>query len=258
MCLIVLAWKTVPGYPLLMLSNRDEFYDRPTLAAHWWQDQPDIFAGRDQKQGGSWLGLSKKGKLAALTNYRQMDRTAYATSRGELIQNFLTTEATSANYLAAVDKSASQYAGFNLLCYDNNELYYYSNKTSAKPRDLTPGIYGISNHLLDTPWPKVAKAKQIFTETLSAASFNVDNKEPDTYLNLFTDDTQAEDAQLPDTGIGRSGERQLSSIFIRGQNYGTRATTWLSMDSDGKVDFVEQTYVQGEKRGRVKETIKLG
>lgn len=255
MCLIVLAWKTVPGYPLLMLSNRDEFYDRPTLAAHWWHDQSDVFAGRDQKQGGSWLGLSNRGKLAALTNYRQLDSTTYATSRGALIQNFLKAEESAASYMGSVAQAASEFAGFNLLCYDNNELYYYSNRSSLPPHALTPGIYGISNHLLDTPWPKVAKAKQKFSEALSSTNLNVNTKEPDAFLSIFNDDTPAADAQLPDTGIGLDWERQLSSIFIRGNSYGTRATTWLSLNQDGQVDFLEQSYVRGEKTHKVQETI---
>ncbi len=159
MCLIVFAWRQHPDFPLIVAANRDEFYERPTLAADFWADHPEVLGGRDLKEMGTWLGITRKGRFAALTNYRDpLHVRADAPSRGWLVRDFLTGERGAEDYLARLRDRGAAYNGFSLILGDAAGLYYYSNRGEEGPAALAPGVYGLSNHLLDTPWPKVRRA----------------------------------------------------------------------------------------------------
>jgi len=223
MCLIIFAWKVIPGMPLIAAANRDEFYQRPASAAAWWEDNPDIYAGRDLQAGGTWLGVTRNGRFAALTNVRApTEKRPDAPSRGKLVSDFLSGELSPADYIAHIQPNAAQYNGFNLLVGDRETLIWYSNKGDADPRNGQPlgyGVYGVSNALLDTPWPKVTRAKAQFSSLLCQGA------PEETFFELLSDSTRANDCRLPSTGISLEWERTLSSIFICSPDYGTRVST---------------------------------
>ncbi len=236
MCLIVFAWKLVPGCPLLLAANRDEFFARPTRAAGWWEDQPDIYAGRDLQAGGSWLGIDRRGRFAALTNIRngrsaRLDRR----SRGELVADYLRNDAEPLDYLERVRASAQDYNGFNLIFGDAQSIYWISNEAEDSYRPLEPGIYGLSNGSLDTPWPKVVRAKAQF------ASLMCQGAPDDAFYEMLADTTRASDHRLPDTGVSLEWERLLSPICIESEDYGTRASTLLRVHDGGVADLRERS-----------------
>ena len=238
MCLIVFSWKVVPGLPLIAAANRDEFYDRPSAAADWWDDRPDIYAGRDLKDGGTWLGISRTGRFAAITNVRApSERHENAPSRGALVADFLSSKATAADYIDQISASAHDFNGFNLLIHDGQDLVWYSNKGEADPRNgqpLPPGIYGLSNALLDVCWPKVVRTKAQFASLLCQGA-------PDeTYFDMLTDTTIAGDCRLPSTGVGIEKERLLSSVFIASPDYGTRTSTLVKLHACGTAVLEER------------------
>lgn len=240
MCLIVCAYQVHPEFPLIIAANRDEFRDRPTRAAEFWPDQPDLLGGRDLSQGGTWLGLSRQGRLAMVTNYRNPHEAKGSRSRGLLVSQFLQQDGdTPSRYFEALRDQAHEYSGFNLLAGGLDGLYYYTNRSASldTPRRLQPGLYGLSNHLLDTSWPKVARAKTGLQTLVKQPS-----PDPEALLELLRDPTPALDACLPDTGVGLEWERLLSPIFIEGQRYGTRASTIVLISRRGETTFIEQTY----------------
>jgi uncharacterized protein with NRDE domain len=233
MCLILLAWKAHPEFPLVVAANRDEFFARPTAPADFWPDVPNILAGRDLQGGGTWLGVTRDGRFAALTNFRDPGQVrAAAPSRGELVARFLRGEDSSTQYTAWLSAVAGGYNGFNLVYGDLAELHYFSN-CGDRPHRLAPGIYGLSNHLLDTPWPKVERGKS----ALSAALHALPDEGP--LLALLRDDAVARDEDLPRTGVSLAWERLLSAAFVRSADYGTRSSTLLRGDADGTLDFTE-------------------
>ncbi|MCC6659029.1 MAG: NRDE family protein [Rhodocyclaceae bacterium] len=237
MCLILLAWQAHPDYPLVVAANRDEFHARRTAAADFWLDAPAVLAGRDLEAGGTWLGVSRGGRFAALTNFRDPGRNKPdAPSRGTLVSRFLAGTQTPQEYLDQIEASAASYNGFNLLFGDRHSLWCFSNCGEGKRR-LDPGIYGLSNHLLDTPWPKVARGKSALTVALQAL--------PDeaALFTLLRDDRVAPDEALPRTGISLEWERLLSAAFVRMPGYGTRSSTVLLMDRQARLRFVEQSYL---------------
>lgn len=237
MCIIFLANQVHPKYPLIVLANRDEFFDRPTAAAARWDDHPEVFAGRDLVAGGTWLGVSDGGRFAAVTNYREPGAPKGELSRGELVADFLTSDIVADEYLKPIQSRADLYSGFNLIVGPaGGDLYYFSNR-SNDIRKLGPGIYGLSNHLLNTAWPKVTNGLARFEELVSQDSFSIDEG-----LALLADETLAADAELPDTGLDIERERLLSSIFVRTPIYGTRSSTIVRFDSDLKVEFVEKVF----------------
>lgn len=236
MCLIVVGWRVHPDYPLVVAANRDEFYARPTALAARWADAPEVIGGRDLEAGGTWLGITERGRFAAVTNVREPGLPPGRLSRGKLTHDFLTGRATPLDYAAQVD--GGDYAGFNLLLADGEQLVYVSNRDAA-PRQLPPGIYGLSNRLLDSPWPKLVKARERFAEALSAL--------PDerVFVELLADDEIVPDHELPATGVPLAWERLLSAIFVRSENYGTRASTLAWQRADGAVCLHEQSYGPG-------------
>ena len=246
MCLILLAWQTHPDYPLVVAANRDEFFARPTAPAAFWADAPHILAGRDLQGGGTWLGINRQGRFAALTNYREGGvQRSDAPSRGALVADFLAAESESElelnqeseaeRYLATLATRAADFNGFNLLVGDARQMAYYANRGSS-PRHLLPGIYGLSNHLLDTPWPKLASAKLAFAEALNA----LPNFE--SFFGLLADQEIVADERLPNTGVALEWERQLSAIFVSSSTYGTRACTVLTVRKDGYTTLTERSF----------------
>ncbi len=247
MCLILLAWRAHPDYPLVVAANRDEFFARPTAAADFWADQPRVLAGRDLEGDGTWFGISRSGRFAALTNYRDPASQRTGTpSRGALVADFLTGHMSPADYRRELDAKGEAWNGYNLLFGDGEELHYQSNCGDG-PARLAPGIYGLSNHLLDTPWPKVAAGKSRLAAALA--------KLPDdrSLLDLLKDDRLADDAALPRTGVSLEWERLLSAAFVRSPAYGTRSSTVLSRDRQGRVVFEEVHFNAGaDETGRTR------
>lgn len=246
MCLILLAWRAHPEYPLVVAANRDEFFARRTAAADFWDDAPDVLAGRDLEAGGTWLGVTRNGRFAALTNYRDPERNRSGMpSRGELVSRFLSGSQSAESYLSELDAMADRYNGFNLIFGDLNRLWCFSNCEEGE-RELKPGVYGLSNHLLDTPWPKVAQGKS----ALHAALRALPDEAP--LFDLLRDDRISPDDALPRTGVSLEWERLLSAAFIRAHGYGTRSATVLLRDSGGRVRFSEQSFLPdglpGERR----------
>ncbi|WP_085637075.1 MULTISPECIES: NRDE family protein [unclassified Pseudomonas] len=234
MCLIVFAWRPDHAQPLIVAANRDEFYARPSLPLAPWPEAPHVHAGRDLEAGGTWLGLGAHGRFAALTNIRDPGQPPAQRSRGGLVAGFLTGELSIDDYLADVVERSAQYAGFNLLLGNAHELWHF-NARDTEPVMLPPGVYGLSNAGLDTPWPKLLKAKA----ALSAA---LDDPQPERLLALLADAQPAPEAELPDTGVGRTTESLLSSVFIASQSYGTRASTALIVQADGTRRIVERSF----------------
>lgn len=234
MCLIVFAWRPGHAQPLIVAANRDEFYARPSRMLGAWDDAPGVYAGRDLEAGGTWLGVGPAGRFAALTNIRDPQQAQGARSRGELVAAFLRGESGVEAYLDSVASRSQQYSGFNLLVGDSHSLGYL-NAREAQVRLLGEGVYGLSNAGLDTPWPKLVKARSGLVQQLS-------DPQPGTLLELLGDNLQAADSELPETGVGLSTERLLSSVFIASQNYGTRASTVLIVEADGRRRLVERSF----------------
>ncbi len=238
MCLIIFAYKINSDYPLIIAGNRDEYFDRPTRRLHYWDDFPWILAGRDLKEGGTWLGATTSGRFAALTNYRDVfNINSRAPSRGHLVSDYLKGNCAARQYLEDINENGSIYNGFNLLIGDAFDLYYYSNKESLI-RKLKPGLYGLSNHLLDTLWPKVKTGKTALKKIIGLG-----NKiDIEAIFQFLKDETRPLDEKLPDTGIGLEWERLLSSVFIKSPTYGTRSSSVLLFKHTGQVVFTERTF----------------
>lgn len=237
MCLIALAWQAHPEFPLIVAANRDEFYGRPALPARFWDDAPQVLAGRDLEAGGTWLGVTRQGRFAALTNYREPGAAKGTKSRGLLVSRFLEGSETPRDYAQAVAAEGGQYSGFSLLLGTPDSLVAVSNRGLA-PTCMTPGIHGLSNHLLDTPWPKVEKAKAGLAAALQAPAM------AEALLELLADAEPATEPRLPDTGVGLAMERLLSPLFIRSSGYGTRVSTVLQLGD--RTRFLEQTFERGD------------
>lgn len=242
MCLIALNTNQHEKYKLIMIANRDEFYPRPTASAEFWDDYPYILGGRDLESFGTWMGISQAGRIAALTNYRDptLERKR-RTSRGDIVADYLIGTETTEKYLAELDESATDYNGYNLIAGTADQLYYYSNQIDHHYA-LEPGTYGLSNHLLNTSWPKVTSIKNKLDGYLNS-NLNID---PNDLFRILVDKTKADDAHLPATGVALSLEKQLSPIFIQTESYGTRASTVLLVDYDNNVNFIERTFNNGE------------
>ncbi|OCA84445.1 hypothetical protein A8F94_17250 [Bacillus sp. FJAT-27225] len=238
MCLILFAYKVHPRYPLIVAANRDESYERPTSPAHFWEDEPAILAGRDLEKMGTWMGVTKFGRFAALTNFRdpkEMQATGKL-SRGELVADFLRGKATPEEYMNAAAQKGSLYPGFNFLAGDQSSLYYFSN-IEGVVREVAPGIHGVSNHLLNTSWPKVERGKRGLEQLIHKEDATL---KTDLFFLLKNADP-ANDADLPDTGVGLELERMLSPMFIKSEGYGTRCSTVLLME-EGQLSYTERTF----------------
>jgi uncharacterized protein with NRDE domain len=251
MCLILVAWRAHPHYPLVLAANRDEFHARAAAPAAWWP-QPQILAGRDLSAGGTWLGVARDGRFAALTNYRDPTRAQHAgPSRGELVPAALSSLLPLEQQLQQLRRSACNYNDFNLIFSDGERLAVFES-VPGDGRILGPGVYALSNHLLDTPWPKVLAAKS----ALGAALARLPDERA--LLELLRDEHQADDAQLPRTGVSLDWERLLSSAFIRAPEYGTRCSSLVLLDRHGGVQFSEWTWNEsGALAGQVEHQFEI-
>lgn len=242
MCLILFAIDQHRDFPLVMTANRDEFYDRPTTPMHWWADD-ELLAGRDDRSGGTWLAVSHNGTISAVTNVREGSGEPGRLTRGKLplmIQQQSREDVQ--QYLA---DSGNLYAGFNLIQVTPGEGWYYSNRDAHPGRQLHRGTYGLSNHLLQSPWPKLVRLREQLRETLSACDPSAPEALHQTLLEQLRDTSPAPDHLLPDTGIGLDQERFLSSPFIQSEFYGTRASTVVTVSRQGEVRVTENTWARG-------------
>ena len=237
MCLIFISFQNHPKYKLIVAANRDEFYNRKTAAANYWSDYTQILAGRDLEACGTWLGMSTSGKISMLTNYRDLKNiNPAAPSRGQLVSDYLKSSITAQAYMQAIESDGKRYNGFDLIVGNPEELWYYSNYRNGITK-LAPGFYGISNHLLESPWPKVLIGKQKISP-----AFQKNDIDPDRVFEILYDDHIADDDQLPDTGLPLERERALSSMFIKTSNYGSRCSTLVLVDASNEVLFAERVY----------------
>ncbi len=251
MCLILLSYDMHPVYRMVLAANRDEYYIRPTMPLDFWNDEPDILAGRDLKCLGVWLGVTRNGRIAAVTNFREPGfQIADAPSRGFLVSDFLASKESPKSYLKHLEKLGNRYNGFNLIVGDWAQLFYYSNRADSLQK-MKPGLYGLSNHLLDTPWPKVKKGKA-YLETVLSGKNKID---PEDIFSILKDNSFPPDNMLPDTGAGYKWERILSPLFITSRFYGTRSSSIILMERNGRITFLERTFIsdgtastQGETR----------
>lgn len=236
-------WRVDPEFPVVLAANRDEFHGRPTASAAWWPGRTGILAGRDLKAGGTWLGVTSRGRFAALTNFRDPSaQRADARSRGELVTEILESGLTVADTLAYLRGVGGRYNGFNIIFSDGDRLGIYES-SRGEGRELGPGLFGLSNHLLDTPWPKVQIAKNRLAAVLT--------HDENAILELLRDDRPASDAELPQTGVRLEWERLLSSAFVRADDYGTRCSTVFRLDRAGHATFHEWSWDRsGKESGR--------
>ena len=237
MCLIFISFQEHPSYKLIVAANRDEFHRRKTAAADFWKDYPNILGGRDLEANGTWLGVSRSGKISLLTNYRDPQHiNPIAPSRGHLVSDFLEDNVAAEPYMKAVESRGKQYNGYNLVAGTADELWYHSNYAPGT-QSIAPGLHGLSNHLLDTPWPKVERGKQLLEPILKQKRI-----EPSEIFEFLYDDHVAPDNQLPDTGVGLERERALSSMFIKSPDYGSRCSTVVLIDHQNHLLFSERVY----------------
>ncbi len=237
MCLILFAKDIHPKYKLIIAANRDEFYQRPTKSAHFWEEDGSIIAGKDMEAGGTWMGMTKSGRISMLTNYRDLSNIKTdAPSRGHLVSDFLKNGLESEKYLSQIASNGEDYNGFNLISGTVDKLHYYGNYQNGV-HEIKNGTHGLSNALLNTNWPKVEKGKAQLSEVISRISF-----ETDELFEILRNDIKAADEKLPNTGVGYEKEKMLSPMFIKSENYGSRCSTVITVDSDNEVFFSERTY----------------
>lgn len=243
MCLLFHCRDADEKLPFILLANRDEFYERPTRAAEFWSENPEVLAGRDLRRHGTWLGITRTGRWAALTNFREPSRASFERSRGDIVRDYLTGDCSARDFAARLEGIANEYDGFNLLFGNRDESLWLSNRGGSL-QTLEPGVYGLSNHLLETPWPKVAHGKRTLRAELENGPVT------DRLFAPLADPTVYEE-DLPDTGMGPEVERMLSSAFIASAEYGTRSSTLVMMNRDGDAYFEERSYdnLTGGARG---------
>lgn len=243
MCLILIAIKSHPAYKLIIAGNRDEFFDRPTAQAAFWKDAPDLLAGRDLRAGGTWFGITKQGRIAAVTDYRNPALMKNeAPSRGGIVSGFLLSHDRPSVFINGIAQTAHKYNGFNLIFGKGDDLYWYSN-LAGEPQHLKPNIYGVSNRFLDTPWPKVVRGKNALQRVLKEKKY----PSQEDFFSILSDRSIADDKNLPDTGIGIEWERMLSPLFVSSQDYGTRSSTVLLVDQYDRVTFIERIFAADSK-----------
>lgn len=253
MCLINFQLNNHNKYKLVMAANRDEEYSRPTKTAHYWEDHPHILGGRDLRGMGTWLGITKAGRISALTNIRNTKEllSTHQKSRGHLVSDYLIGNQNPAEYLNEVSDEGKDYAGFNLLVGNQDEIFYLNNYDNEVSR-VDDGLHGLSNHHLDTPWPKVEKGKDGLKTIMESKDTDVED-----LFRLLRDDDTAESEALPDTGLSKEIEKNLSPLFINMDKYGTRCSTVILIDQDDNVTFVERTYLEGQQTGEEKFEFKI-
>lgn len=248
MCLIFVALQSHPHYPVIIAANRDEFHQRPTAQAQFWEDDPHILGGRDLQAGGTWLGINRSGAFAAITNFREINNNIYPHSRGRITTDFLRQSPSTTDFYTGLRQSAEDYAAYNCLfgqLTPNSELVHFSNREKKPLQTLETGIYGLSNGLLDSTWFKIEEGKKEIKSLLSQG-FNHQH-----WFDFLSDQTQAEDHALPSTGVTLEQERFLSSRFMQSDDYGTRCSTLITVDQQGRIGFSERSY---NKQGHATST----
>ncbi len=256
MCLLVLAWRAHPRYRLVLAANRDEYHERPAAALGKWPAPQEILAGRDLRAGGTWLGLDRARRFGVVTNFRDLQPPQPgAPSRGQLILKFLGSAHTAAAFFAALAPQASGYSGFNLLLADQDSLWYGCNRATPFARALPPGVYGLSNEFLDTPWPKLARVRAGFERWLEQPRHS-----PAELFTLLNDrERVADEVRLPHTGLTREWERVLSAPFVQHPDYGTRSSTVLLLEPHGGGYLAEQRFdSRGERSGETEFQLNPG
>jgi len=255
MCLIAFAWNAHPDHALVLVANRDEFHARGAEPLAWWANAPDVLAGRDLQEGGAWLGVSRSGRVAAVTNVRGPDAAVRKPlSRGQLVADFLRGDDSAAAYADRLEHEAAGYGGFNLLLCDGKELRYVTNRPRFLSEDVAPGVHALSNAQLDTPWPKARRARTVVENVITRESPGeaIDDAE---MLAVMADAAQAPDEALPLTGVSLEMERLLSSPFIRTPSYGTRCTSLLRISRTGEISLFERRFgPDGMPSGEHRET----
>lgn len=238
MCLLLFSFNKHPYYPLILAANRDEFFERPTAFASFWDDSPSVLAGRDLRYGGAWMGVNKDGRIAAVTNYREPSQNKPdAVSRGALISDYLQGKASAEDYIQEVMAQCHAYDEFNLLVGNKESLLFFCSVEDDYQK-LKPGLYGLSNGKLDCPWPKVERGKVALDKIIQED----EKPEPGKLFELLTDKTLAADSVLPSTGVSLEWERRLSPIFVHSEDYGTRSSTVLLRDKQGEIFFSERSF----------------
>jgi len=239
MCLLVVAWRSHPRYRLIVAANRDEFHDRSAAALGWWSDDPRILAGRDLRATGTWMGVARSGRFGFVTNFRDLENppSPDAPSRGALVSRFLAGATSPKEYLDDLRGSAPRYAGFNLLVGGPRMLYYFSNRDGSAARPLRPGIYGLSNHLLDSPWPKLLRTRSRLEELVTWGEI-----EAEVLFDLLGDRQTADEDETPETGLPPDWERALSAPFVVHERYGTRCSTLLLVERGGRTVMHERRF----------------
>lgn len=252
MCLLILAWRMHPRYPLIVAANRDEFHERPAAPLDRWDDPRGLYAGHDLRAGGTWLGADAEGRIGIVTNFRELARPRRnAPSRGGLIPAFFGSGTRPARFLEDLETDAPGYSGFNLLLGDREELWYAANRADRFARPLGPGIYGLSNHFLDTPWPKLELTRSRFLAQLTAQELRAES-----LLELLADRTPAPDLPHPDSGFDPDWELTLSSPFIVHPAFGTRCSTIVLASGSGAVTLRERRFdVEGRTVGETEFTL---
>lgn len=251
MCIIAFQYQDHPKYKLIVAANRDEFYQRPTAPAHFWQEEPHILAGRDLQQGGTWLGVNKTGRFVAITNYRDPKLAEYGEySRGNIATDFLKSTRTSQEFIEELTNNKDKYGPFNIIAFDGQSFLHYNNYLN-ETTVVEAGVHCLCNATLDTPWPKVTTLTQNFTNLMKYQNFELER-----LFQLLLDRTIAQDEQLPSTGVSLSLERELSSIFVKRDDYGTRCSTVVLID-DKEIQFVERTFNNGTFSNEAKFTVPL-
>lgn len=238
MCLLAFNWKNHPDYKLILVANRDEFFERPSEALHEWPS--GFFGGKDLRAGGTWLGMHPNGRFAAITNFRDLKiQKEFSKSRGDLVKNYLEGDDDPLGYLQSIEKEKAEYDGFNLLVGNQESLYYLSNKADGI-KELVKGIFGLSNALLETPWPKLTKAKNSLVHHIESGVF-----EPEKLMQGQQSRETASEDTLPDTGATPEQEKLLSAQFINvGNYYGTINSTVLLWKHNGQVEMMERKFDQ--------------
>ena len=237
MCLLLIAKGIHTNYKIIIAANRDEFYDRPTMRAHFWNDSPSILAGKDMQAGGTWLGITKTGRISAITNFREgLQQKDNAPTRGLLPTDYLRGKINPLDYLNIVKQKANNYNGFNLILGDVENLYYFSNMQNSIEK-LENGIYGLSNGLLNSNWPKIVESKIKFENVIRTNNFSAEE-----LFNILNDRSIAKDDYLPNTGVDLNIERILSAVFIKTEKYGKRCSTVMTIERDNKVNIIERTF----------------
>jgi uncharacterized protein with NRDE domain len=256
-CLLVIAWQAHARYRLIVAANRDEFHERPAAPLHKWSEAPGILGGRDLQAGGAWLAIDSARRFGVVTNYRDLQRRAAgAPSRGRLIPDYLSQERGARDYLETLAPAADRYSGFNLLLTDGAGLWYASNRASPPFRALPPGIYGLSNHLLDTPWPKLARVRREFETSLETSPAP---QAGDLMAMLADRAPAAAHEPLPETGLTPEWERVLSSPFVLHPVYGTRCSTVVLLESDGALTVRERRFdAAGAVTGETEVSLRPG